>query len=152
MYGAVFFVFKINQNAVRPLKFSLWRKSYAHMRLKKRFKIFFSLEFHFIQFKKRKIFHNPRAAPKGIKPALRMKNLSFLNRMKWNYKRNKAYCGKHWIGTFLRHNDIPSPCIAVISLQLGAELFYKWQILVVKTAYNVPFNDFLPLWRHLLTP
>ena len=56
-YGAVFFVLKINRITVRPLKFSLWRKSYAHMRLKKRFKIFFSLEFHFIQFKKRKIFH-----------------------------------------------------------------------------------------------
>ena len=103
LYGAVFFVPKIYRITVRPLKFSLWRKSYAHMRLKKRFKIFFSLEFHFIQFKKRKIFHtlfcklhsrNPRAAPKGIKPALRMKNLSFLNRMKWNYKRNKAILWK----------------------------------------------------------
>ena len=37
----------------------------------------------------------PRAAPKGIKPALRMKNLSFLNGMKWNSKRNKIfYCRK----------------------------------------------------------
>ena len=52
LYGAVFFVPKINRNVVWPLKFSLWGKSYARMRLKKRFRISFSLEFRFIQFKK----------------------------------------------------------------------------------------------------
>ena len=48
---------------------------------------FFSLEFHFIQFKK-KDFSYPVAAPKGTRPALQMKNLSFLNWIKWNSKRN----------------------------------------------------------------
>ena len=72
-YGAVFekpeslpywSLFSVTENT-RPVS----KMEYTHAPEKK-VQNLFSLEFHFIQFKKRKIFHNPRAAPKGTRPAL----------------------------------------------------------------------------------